>query len=292
MADIHVFGTPAVDLILRVHALPAPGDHIGGILEGRRTGGSSANLACGLASAGHHVRMIGPIGDDPAADAVTADLRAQGVDTHYLIRRRAPTPEALILIDDDGERAIIGLAHGAPDTEPLTLPALPDLPGTDLIYIESYLKYPTSLAAQAPSALIAVPPPDRHAPAGPAHLVIGSTQQLPPSWADNPHRHARTDFGNDLRWVIITNGPNGATAHSADKTIHVPAQPAHQIDATGAGDAFAAGLLHGLLTGKPIEAALTTSAAWGAAAVEHRASIPPRYADVFSHAATDSLPHR
>jgi sugar/nucleoside kinase (ribokinase family) len=282
MADIHVFGTPAVDLILRVHALPRPGDHISGTLDGWRTGGSSANLACGLSDAGHHVRIVGPIGNDPAADAITADLRSHGVHTDHLIRRPAPTPRALILIDDDGERAIIGLP-AAPHTGPPALPPLPDLPTSDLLYIESYRNYPTTLHDTAPSALIAVPPPDRDAPTGPAHLVIGSTQQLRPHWTDHPYQHARAEFGDQLQWIVITDGPHGATAHNARHTIHVPARPAHQVDATGAGDAFAAGLLHSLLTGKPIEDAMTSAAAWGAAAVEHHASIPPAFAEILDH---------
>ena len=73
MAEVYVFGSVAVDLILHVPALPQPGGHIGGTLHGWRTGGSAANLACGLASAGHHVHLVGPLGDDPIADSVVAE---------------------------------------------------------------------------------------------------------------------------------------------------------------------------------------------------------------------------
>ncbi len=49
---------------------------------------------------------------------------------------------------------------------------------------------------------------------------------------------------------------------------------AGQVDATGAGDAFTAGLLHGLLQGEDMVKALQAGAAWGAAAVARLRSIP------------------
>jgi sugar/nucleoside kinase (ribokinase family) len=280
MAEVYVFGTVAVDVILHVPALPQPGGHIGGTLHGWRTGGSAANLACGLASAGYHVHLVGPVGDDAIADTVLADLHQHGVHTDHLLRRPAATPRTLILIDGTGERSIVGLVPPA-DPSPFELPALPGISDADLIYVESYQKYPPTLATLAPSALIVVPPPDNLAPAGPAHLVVGSTAQLPAQWAAAPYDRARAHFGDGLRWTVLTDGPRGATAYGAEKSVTAPARPARQLDATGAGDAFAAGLLHSLLAGDPIETAMASAVTWGAAAVERRSSIPPAFHEVF-----------
>jgi sugar/nucleoside kinase (ribokinase family) len=280
MAEVYVFGTPAVDILLHVPALPTAGGHIGGTLHGWRTGGSAANLACGLASAGHRVHLVGPIGDDPIADSVIADLREKGVHTGHMVRQPAPTPRTLIFIDGTGERAMVGLASPTPPP-PFQPPALPGLSEADLVYVESYQRFPPALASPAAGALVAVPPPDHLAPAGPAHVVVGSTAQLPAGWASAPYRHARARFGARLRWVVLTDGPRGATAYAADRSVLVPARPARQLDATGAGDAFAAGLLHSLLAGEPIDTALACAATWGAAAVERRSSIPPAFHEVF-----------
>jgi sulfofructose kinase len=280
MAEVYVFGAVAVDILLRVPELPRPGGHINGTPHGWRTGGSAANLACGLASAGHHVHLVGPIGDDPIADAVVADLREHGVHTGHLVRRPAATPRTLIFIDDTGERAMVGFTstENPPPFEP---PVLPGLAAADLVYLESYQKYPPTVVSAAASALVVCPPPDDLRPAGPAHLVVGSTAQLPAAWASSPYQHARAHFGEQLCWVVLTEGPRGATAYSREQSITVPARPARQLDATGAGDAFAAGLLHSLLAGEPIEKALACAATWGAAAVERRSSIPPAFHDVF-----------
>ena len=55
-----MFGVVAADVVLRVQRIPASGDHVNAEALGWRIGGSSANVACGLAAAGYHVRLVGP----------------------------------------------------------------------------------------------------------------------------------------------------------------------------------------------------------------------------------------
>ena len=105
--------------------------------------------------------------------------------------------------------------------------------------------------------------------------MVDSASQFRSEWTDAPYAHARARFGDLLRWVVVTNGRAGATAYGPDEVITVPALPALQVDAAGAGDAFAAGLLHGLLLSQPISDAMALGARWGAAAVETRQSVPP-----------------
>lgn len=66
-----------------------------------------------------------------------------------------------------------------------------------------------------------------------------------------------------LRWVVITHGAHGATAlHVDGQRVTMPAAPARAVDTTGAGDAFAAGLLHGLATRRlPMDRALALASA-------------------------------
>src|SRR5205085_6796846 len=42
------------------------------------------------------------------------------------------------------------------------------------------------------------------------------------------------------RIVVLTRGARGATVYAGQGVLHVPACPAHEVDPTGAGDAFAA----------------------------------------------------
>ena len=113
MAEVVVFGVVAADVVLRVQRIPAPGDHINAEALGWRIGGSSANVACGLSSAGHHVRLVGPVGRDSMGDHLLAELERRGVDTEYTFRADAASPRTLILLDDTGERTIIAVDSGA-----------------------------------------------------------------------------------------------------------------------------------------------------------------------------------
>jgi len=50
--------------------------------------------------------------------------------------------------------------------------------------------------------------------------------------------------------LIITKGAEGSTIHTRGGPIHIPSAKAHQVvDPTGCGDAYRAGLIHGLLHG-------------------------------------------
>ena len=103
MAEVVLFGVVAADVILRVPRIPAPGDQVNAEALGWRIGGSSANVACGLSTAGHHVRLVGPVGSDSMGD----ELEQCGVDIEYSFRAGAASPRTLILLDETGERTIV-----------------------------------------------------------------------------------------------------------------------------------------------------------------------------------------
>jgi site-specific DNA-methyltransferase (adenine-specific) len=273
VAEVVVFGVVAADVVLRVPRIPAPGDQVNAEALGWRIGGSSANVACGLSTAGHHVRLVGPVGTDAVGDHLLTELEHYGVDTGYCFRADAASPRTLILIDDTGERTIIAVDSGA---EPSSfLPERgPDLRSADCVYIEGYTRYPTGTAAGAESALLVTSPPVPGATTWPATVVIGSETQYSDVTPAGMFEAVRSVSGERLKWVVVTRGRKGADAYAASSDVHVDAVAADQIDATGAGDAFTVGLLHGLLQGDDMVTALQAGAAWGAATVAQLRSIP------------------
>ncbi len=133
MAEVVVFGVVAADVVLRVQRIPAPGDHVNAEALGWRVGGSSANVACGLSTAGHHVRLVGPVGTDSMGDHLLAELEQRGVDTEYSFRANAASPRTLMLLDDTGERTIIAVDSGAGPSSFLPIRG-PDLRSVDCVY--------------------------------------------------------------------------------------------------------------------------------------------------------------
>jgi sulfofructose kinase len=156
--QVVVFGVVAADVILRVQRIPATGDHVNAEVLGWRIGGSSANVACGLSTAGHHVCLVGPVGSDAMGDNLLAELERYGVDTEYTFRADAASPRTLILLDDTGERTIIAVDSGAEPSSFLPVSG-PDLRSVDCVYVEGYTRYPTDAAATAESALLVTSAP-------------------------------------------------------------------------------------------------------------------------------------
>ena len=69
--------------------------------------------------------------------------------------------------------------------------------------------------------------------------------------------------------VVITRGEQGSIIREGDRTVEVAPVPAAEIvDPTGCGDAYRAGLLHGLRRGLPIERAARIGSVMGSLLVE------------------------
>ena len=87
----------------------------------------------------------------------------------------------------------------------------------------------------------------------------------------DPRAYLSDAVARGCRLAVCTDGGDGALALDADGWIEVPAAPvADVVDTNGAGDAFLAGLLSGVLDGLPVEAALARASAAGATAVTTR----------------------
>jgi sugar/nucleoside kinase (ribokinase family) len=77
------------------------------------------------------------------------------------------------------------------------------------------------------------------------------------------------------RAVVVKRGGDGAVWHGADGLVRSGSSPRVPVtDPTGAGDAFAAGLLDAWCSGLPPEEALKAGAALGAAAVQRVGGRP------------------
>jgi sugar/nucleoside kinase (ribokinase family) len=241
------------------------------------SGGSAANTAAGLASLGGRIGFIGKVADDVLGDVFTHDLRATGVEFDPLLPGASAeghaTARCLILVTEDAERTMntfLGVSSLlGPDDIDADLVAR-----ASVVYTEGYLWDPPD----AKKAIVKAMETAR-ATGGRAALSLSDM------FCVDRHRHeflelidAHVDvlFANESEIVslfevgsfaeaadavagrceiaALTRGADGATIVTADGRVDVPAAPVAQVvDTTGAGDLFAAGFLHGLTTGRPLE---------------------------------------
>jgi sugar/nucleoside kinase (ribokinase family) len=274
MARIAVVGSVAEDEVL---CLPEPlreGLHRDATSRERRLGGGGANTAVPLAHAGHDVVLVAPLGTDERGDWLLGRLQEAGVDTSALVRVEGESTRSVVLVDPAGERTIVNVHRCRESGPPKRLEALE----VDALYVRSRdLELAGLMAAHARRATVVAHVPPLARGSRPAHVLVGSGSDLPREFVADPWDAGEGVAGTLLRWVVVTLGPHGAEVVSADDRTATPAPTVEAVDTTGAGDVFAAGLVHALLAGQPMPQALAAGVAWGAAAAGCR-GLPDRAA--------------
>jgi sugar/nucleoside kinase (ribokinase family) len=273
MGTIVVVGSVATDDVVTLTQPMRPGAHLDGASAGERLGGGGANTAVALAAAGHHVVLVAEVGDDAAGAARLEQLSAAGVDISQVARIAQPSTRSLVLLDPDGERTIVNLRRTRAPEPPMRLCAI----AADCVYVRSSrLDLAPLLSATTARSLVVVHAPPWAAGARPAHIVVASAADGSPGDIADPFTAGRRLAGESVRWVVITRGAAGAVAHGRERRIAAAAPTVQPVDSTGAGDAFAAGLIHALTRGAPMAEALAIAARWGAEATQWRSSaLPP-----------------
>ncbi len=283
--------------------------------------GAPANVAAAAARLGLQSAFITKVGDDSFGDAILQTFAARGVDVSQARKDPAArTGLAFVSLREDGERDFLFYFDVARD-----LALRPDELDREFLQSARAFHYgsisliaePSRTAtltaariARAAGALISYDPnlrprlwPDedtmrRTALAGFAEATIAkvSAEELPvlvPEASDLPEAMREpTAVGRlletypNLRLVCVSDGERGSAAHDRRDVWRVPGFKVRAVDATGAGDAYMAGLLTFLLRQGPdmdgtlkyvatvIKDALTFANACGAlAATEHGAAM-------------------
>lgn len=272
MAHILVIGSVAWDEVVRLDGPLRPGAHNAGRWSGRRIGGGAANTAMALARAGDRPLVVSAVGPDLEGERLGQDLVRMGIDTRYLDRFAEATTRSLVMLDAAGGRTIVNLARAA-------VPLPPDLSrvAADFCYVRSADPALTEILAErvarGGSVLAHVPPVEDSF--RPVQYLVASASDLSPGFLKDPFAAGRRIAGEVLQWMVVTYGEAGAKAFAADEVLEQPATRVAVADSTGAGDAFAAGLVHALSRGLDMREALRIAVHWGTASVRYEGSVPP-----------------
>ena len=270
-ADVLVIG----DALLDVHVIPSRPPRSGGDVPAEirlEPGGQGANVAVRLARQGHRVRLVCALGHDAAADLLRERLAVDGVE---LIEVAAATTGAVVvLLDAARERTMlsqrVALGRGAMSV------ALPDaawLVVSGYVLLEADAD-PAGLAGSPRRALVgcALEPGDvaswlgRARSLAPHVVVLNLDEARVLQGAFLAPVALATELAKLLDTTIVVTHPDGATgALNADVVEVASRAEGAVVDATGSGDAFAAGLIGALAdgawppTGTALERAMTTA---------------------------------
>jgi sugar/nucleoside kinase (ribokinase family) len=271
MTDILVVGSVAWDEVALLDSPLQRGSHNGARWLGRRVGGGAANTAMALARAGDRATVISALGMDDEGARLIAVLSELGVDVSAIDRQGSETTRSVILLESDGERTVVNLARAR-----VPLPGDLAIRPAACCYVRSADPALTEvLRERVRHGLVVAHIPPLVPDFRPAQVLLGSASDLDADFLSDPYAAALEVAGEPLEWVVVTRGAAGACACAVDRTIEVRAPKVEAVDTTGAGDVFAAGLVHALARGQAMEHALATAVAWGAASVTFEGTVPP-----------------
>lgn len=252
----------------------------------RRRGGSAANVIAAACRAGGTARFIGQVGDDATGRNLTDSLRADGASV--IVGRSGRTGSIIVLLDPTGERTMLSDRAACTD---LADPSPEWLDGLDTLHIPYYslvgeplATTTATLAGWAAERGIRVSIDTSSSAVlhhvGPA-AALARIRSLRPSVVLANELEAAV-LGPELHpdylqgaLVIIKQGAQPAIVLEAGEPLReVPAeQVANVRDTTGAGDAFAAGLLLALADGADPITATGRAHAVAAEAVRRASTI-------------------
>ena len=287
VARFTVLGAAALDHAAVTLAAPVLGASNPGTAR-TSPGGVGLNVARDLARLGHRVHFASCIGRDADGAVLIAAAEADGVDmTSVPMSIRSPTATYRAAFDDAGG-LIIGIADMAileeitPDAAER---AVRSTEGT--IVVDANLPAPTlaalaRAAEERPLAAIAVSP----AKAMKLVPILGGIALLFATRREAAALLGREDDANvptrDLAADLVLAGAGKAIvtdsgrplAAAASGEVHLfPPFPAHVRSVNGAGDALAAGVLHGLAVGRPYFEAVLDGLAAAAITVEEKGTV-------------------
>lgn len=258
------------------------------------SGGSAANTMAAFASLGGRGAFIGKVAEDQLGAVFRHDIRAAGIafDTPAA-DGGAPTARCLILVTPDAQRtmntflgACVGLSEA--DVDEATVA------GAAVTYLEGYLFDPPAAqaafrkaarVAHAAGRQVALTLSDpfcvarhraafRSLVADEIDILFANEHEILSLYEVGSFEEAVAAVRAETRIACLTRSEKGSVI-VADGTVHtIAAEPATVVDTTGAGDAYAAGFLAGLVRGRPLPECGVMASVAAAEAISHFGARP------------------
>jgi len=266
--DIVGFGALNVDKLFKVNRIAgAEGESF--VTDYAETcGGSAANTVVGLARLGCKASFIGKVAVDRDGELLLEDFRRDGVDTHGIIRSEHGRSGAVMgFVDEKGQRALY-VDPGVNDSIIFEEINKKHIFNSKFLHLSSFVG---ENSFQSQKKLVEVLPKnvkvtldtgELHARKGLKALAsilrrtfvfLPNARELEILTAEADYeKSAKTMLRTGVKIVAVKLGSRGCYVTDGKEAHHIRAVKAKVVDTTGAGDAFNAGFLFGLINGKSL----------------------------------------
>lgn len=267
-------------------------------------GGSVANTIAGIGALGLKTGFIGKVGTDELGVFYRDTMEENGTDfvNNLSDKSELPTSRSMIFVSDDGERSMntyLGIsAELGPEDVNLEVAA-----SADIVFLEGYLfdkdkskeafiKLAKECRAAGGLSGIAISDPfcvERHRAdflsliKNELDYVIGNKEEIMALFETDNFESALSKAVDISPLVVCTRSSEGVTAIQEGNRVDFRVEPVIPVDATGAGDQFAAGFLYGLATHANLETACSMGCLCAEEVIGHIGPRPQiRLLDKFS----------
>jgi sugar/nucleoside kinase (ribokinase family) len=260
------------------------------------SGGSAANTIVGVASLGARAAFVGKVKQDQLGRVFAHDIKAAGVSFDTRPAAAGPsTGRCYVLVTPDGERTMNTYLGAAQDLHPNDIDA-DAIAGAGITYLEGYLWDPphakeaflkAAKIAHAAERSVALTLSDAFCVdryraefldlirTGAVDLFFANERELHSLYETADFNAALDALRRDARLAVITRSEKGCLVVTREETEAIPAVPVERvIDATGAGDLFAAGFLVGLARAADYRTAARLGALAAAEVIGHLGARP------------------
>lgn len=265
--DIAGVGALNIDKLYRVEKIAGAGEEVGISSMGVSAGGSAANTIAALARLGVKTGFVGCVGSDEEGEFILRDLRKEGIDTGAIEKRKAQTGLILGFVDEHGERALYAYP-GANNELRINRKNLAYAKRAKYLHLSSFVgersyEAQRKLLKRLGGVKISFAPGMLYARRSIEELklivqrcevIFLNREETRLLTGSEYEQGAQMLLSMGAKVVAITLGSKGCYIAAKDKNFTSPAFKTKVVDTTGAGDAFAAGFIYGLLKELPLEA--------------------------------------
>jgi ribokinase len=264
--DVVGFGALNVDKLYCVNRI-AKGGEESFIMNFHETpGGSAANTIVGLARLGLKTGYIGKVANDREGKLLLQDFQREGVNTDgIVVTNQGRSGVAYGYVDAEGERALY-IDPGANDTLTFREVNLNYASQSRFLHLTSFIgekpfKAQRRLIEAVSKIEVSFDPGEIYARKGLATLkpiikrscVLFLNENEVKILTKKDHREgARTLLKEGAKLVAVKLGGKGCYVTDGEESHLVKPYQVKVVDTTGAGDAFCAGFLYGLIRGKDL----------------------------------------
>lgn len=291
----------AWDHFLVSERYPGPGDYTIVTAEFEQAGGTTSNTCTALGLLGLSPFLASSVGADPYGDAIVASLADAGCDVSAIERRQdAPTDRSVIVISGKGDtldRTIFWIQGARPvagqrfPVEEILEHRWVLLDVDDPRLRQFWLDLPAHWSPRTRLIgtmiyLVDMPVEYGWRQALEHDVIFGNRREFlaltGAADLDSAIEYTRKQLaGNACEAAFVSLGPEGSVAIRTSGVTRIPAFSLDVVDTTGAGDAFTAGCIWGLLDGLSDDQILRRGNAIGGlacTALGARAGLPNREA--------------